>query len=213
MNTPKKCGKMYIKFDDKNQPEYGFVVSGNRIQKFIPLTDNDSIYVSIILPKLIESAEPEIKSIDESNPHKSMLYMQKQKLEDYVVGKVKICDGCFEGIKKARIIVPFENSIMLDWGSFDKDADIELVMSKNLDLKQIYRRFDTGYDYERENWTIIGDKNISGQFGNGTYGSDQFSIVDYNEEDLDYKVANFTIKHLVELKDKSRKKDSEDLVK
>ena len=164
MNTPKNCGKMYIKFDDKNQPEYGFVVSGNNIQKFIPLTDNGSIYIGIILPKIIESAKPEITTIDESSPYKSILYMQKQKLKDYVTGKVKICDGCFEGIKKARIIVPFENSLMLDWGSFDKDADIELVVAKNLNLKQIYRRFDTGFDYEKENWTIIGDENIFGQF-------------------------------------------------
>lgn len=213
MNTPKRCGKMYIKFDDKNQPEYGFEVAGTNIKKFIPLTDNESIYVSIILPKLIDSAKPEITSIDESNPHKSILYMQKQKMRDYVTGKVKICDSCFEGVKKARIIVPFENSIMLDWGSFDEDADIELVMAKDLDLKQIYRRFDAGYDYERENWTLVGDKNISGQFGFGGFGSDDFSVVDYNEEDLDYKVANFTVKHLVELKDKSRKKENDDLVK
>ena len=208
MNLPRKCGKMYIMFDDNNQPEYGFEVVGNKIKKFIPLTDKE--IVSIVLPKLVENNEFDISSIDEKSHYKAMLYFQKTEMREYITGCVKICDGCFDGLKKAKIIVPFENSIMLDWGSFEQDADVELVMSPNLTLKQIYRRFDTGFDYERENWTIVGDKKISGQFG---FGKDEFSILNFNEKDLDYKVANFTVNHSF-LEDKNKSiENGEEIVK
>ena len=53
MNFLKRYGKMYIRFDDKNQPEYGFEVEENKIKRFIPLSDDESIYSRIILPELI----------------------------------------------------------------------------------------------------------------------------------------------------------------
>lgn len=193
MNLPKQCGKMYIKFDKDNQPEYGFEVSYNEIKKFVPLSDKE--IHTIILPKLVESSEFDMSNIDENSPCISSLYFKKQIMKDYISGSVKISDTCFKGVKKCRIIVPFENSIMLDWGSFDENAEIELILPKNLTLKQIYRTFDTGFDYEHENWTVIADKKISGQFSFGAYGSDDYSIAEYAEEDLDYKVANFTITH------------------
>lgn len=207
MNTPKKLGKTYIKFDDKNQPEYEFVVFGNNIQKFIPLTNNDSTNLSIVLPKLVESAKPEVTTIDETIPYTTYSYMEKQNLKNYIVGKVKISDGCFEGIKKARIIVPFENSIMLDYGSFDEGADIELVLPGNLDLKLICRRTNTGSGYERKEWILICDKNTAGPFNIGIDGPDEFLIVDYNPTDSNKRIANFKITHLEELQ------NEEDLIK
>ena len=120
-------------------------------------------------------------------------------MKDYIEGRVKICDGCFQGIKKAKIIVPFENSIMLDWGCFEDDAEIEFLLPENLTLKQIYRRFDTGFDYEHENWTLIGDKNITGQFDWGGFLGEHFSIFDYNEEELEHKVANLSTTNSLQL--------------
>ena len=113
-------------------------------------------------------------------------------MRDYITGRVKICDGCFSGIEKARIVVPFESSIMLDWDSFDRDAEIEFVLRKNLTLKQIFRRFDAGYDYEHENWTLVGDKKIIGQC---EFAGDNYAIMDYTDE-LEHKVANFTTNHI-----------------
>ena len=109
--------------------------------------------------------------------------------------------------KGARIIVPFENSIMLDYGSFDEDADIELVLPGNLDLKLIYRRTNTGSGYERQEWVLICDKDTSGQFNIGIDGPDEFLIVDYNPTDLNKRIANFKITHLAELQ------NEEDLIK
>ena len=205
MKLPKKCGNIYIMFDDKNQPLYGFEVYENKITKFIPLTDNDSIYKCIVLPKIVESEKPEAPNVDDEQSSESMKYWQKMAYCDYISGSVKIGVGCFEGIEKARIIVPFENSIMIDWGSFDEDAQVELVLAKNLALKQVYRMFDDGFDYQRENWTLVGDKSLAGEFSMGGFRSDHYSIADYDEKRSDYKVANFTVSHL--LPDNTRKQE------
>lgn len=194
MNLPRRYGKMYIKFDENNCPKYAFEVDGNRIKKFVPLTDEE--IKTIVLPKLTENNRFDIASIDEKNSCQSTLFYQKTKMQEYITGSVKICSGCFADLKKTRIVVPFENSIMLDWDSFDSNAKVELVVPSNLTLKQIYRVFDNGFDYERENWTLLGDKKITKNFNIGSgFGMDKFSILEYNENDLDNKVANFTIKH------------------
>lgn len=78
-----------------------------------------------------------------------------------------------------------------------QNAKLEIVIPNNLTLKQTYRRFDDGFDYERENWALIADKKITRQFGFSGYGNDDFSILEYNEESLDYKVASFTVKHTI----------------
>lgn len=192
MNLPRKCGKLYIKFDESNQPEYGFEVVGQQIKKFVPLTDKN--FETIILPKLVEDYAFDIPSKEEVGPYKSLLYYRNREMCDYVVGSEKVCADCFKGLKKAKIVIPFENSVMFDWGSFDQDAQIELIVPDSLALKQVYRCFDTGFDYEHENWTIVADKSLAEQFSMGGFGKDDFAIWDYNEADLDYNVANFTIK-------------------
>lgn len=187
MDSPQKHEKMYIKFDENKIPQYGFEVDGRRIIRFAPLTNKK--IETIFLPKIVEDNVFVLPNIDEKNPNKYSLYFAKRNMRDYITGSVKIRDGCFKGLKNARIVVPFENSVMLDWGSFDDSASIELVLPNSLALKQIYRMFDTGFDYEHENWTLIGDKTIPGQFGFGGYDKEDYSIMDYNEADLDYKVA------------------------
>lgn len=195
MKLPKKCGNMYIMFDDKNQPLYGFEVYENKITKFIPLTDNESIYRCIVLPKIVENSKPEVPNVEDKDVPKSLLWFQKMQHRDYITGSVKIGVGCFDGVQRARIVVPFENSIMLDWGCFDRDAQIELVLPKRLSLKQVARRFDTGFDYEREVWVLVGDQSINGDLSVGY--SDNYSIADYDEKNLEYKIANLKVSHLL----------------
>lgn len=195
MNLPKRCGKMFVKFDDKGELEYGFEVKGNEIVKFVPLKDGE--IHTIILPPLVDNEEFPLSSVDMKSPHKATLYFQKRMMEDYVKGRVKLCAGCFKGMKKLRIVVPFENSVMLDWGCFESDAKIELVLPQNLTLKQIGRFFDAGYDYERENWTLIADKKIRGQFGDNGLMRDDYSICEYDPENLSHTVANLSISPLL----------------
>ena len=192
MNLPKKCGNMYIMFDENNNPEYGFEVGKGYknylIKKFHIMCDKK--IDTIVLPKLFEDDTQRYADIDKESEY-SFHY--------YLTGNVKICSDCFNGIKKARIIVPFVSSVMIDWGSFEEDAEIELVLHKNLDLKTVYRRFDTGFDYEREYWTLIGDKDLT--------GSSRLCGDDYSVREYDYKpdwdnrlVANFKVSRFSSLK-------------
>ena len=191
MRLLKKYGYMYIKLDDHNEPEYGFEVSGNKIERFVPLCDKP--INEIVLPKIVESQEFDLTSIDMKSQNRAALYHQKKKMRDYIRGSVKLCDGCFHGISKAKIVVPFENSVMIDLSSFDKDAEIEFVMPENLTLKQINRTFDAGYDDESDNWTVIADKKIAGTFDMGSIGSDTYTIAEYNANQRNQSAANFTI--------------------
>lgn len=190
MNLPKKCGDMHIKLDDNNEPEYGFEVSGNKIINFVKLCDKP--IEEIVLPRLADDIEcPRLEDNSTFAPYTTN--MQKKTMKKYVNGNIKICDGCFSGLKKATIVVPFENSVMLDWGSFDRDAEIEFVVPEDYALKQVYRRFDAGYDYEHENWTLIADKNLDANFEYNSLGHESYCVMDYNEEDLRQVVAEFKL--------------------
>ena len=191
MKQPTKCGKMYIMFDDKKNPEYGFIFSGNLLIKFIPLTDNP--IRSIVLPKLVESK----KCPDNINPNQNpspMDYNKAKELKDYVSGSMKICTGCFEGVKEAEIVIPFDNSVCLEWGCFDSNSDIELFVRNTLDLKQIDRRCDNGCGYQYSSWTVIADKKLGG-FCSVENLKDDYFISDYNENSPENKFANLTVKH------------------
>ena len=193
MNLPKKCGDVYIKFDENNNPEYGFKITENYrnqkyIENFIKMTDKN--IDTIILPKLFDKGESieaeKISSEDWSN--KYYLFF-----EEYVTGEVRLRPDAFKGIKNAKIVVPFTSSIMIDYGSFDKDANIEFITSPNLRLKQVYRCFDTAFDYEHENWTLIADKSFN---FDGRICGDDYTIKDYNEENVNYKAANIKLTNI-----------------
>ncbi len=193
MKCPVKCGKMYIKFDDDNQPEYGFEVGRFVINKFFPLCDKS--ISKIILPQISNSTiyagirKNEIKELEEE-------YNNIMKAE-YAAGELRIAKGCFSGIKNAKIIIPFENSIMLDWGAFDKDAQIELVLPKAMSIKQVFRRFDNGFDYENECWLVVANKKFNESFGNL---NDNFLVEEFEQDKLkqnfNLNFATLKIEHL-----------------
>lgn len=200
MNLPRKCGNFYIKFDDNNNPEYGFEVEerGFRsknfyIKKFHLFTDKK--IENIILPKLIDKSVLYPGIIKEIDKYRNSVFLS---LDQYLKGEVRFCEGCFSGSKKLNITVPFNGSIMLDWGCFEDDAEITFTTSNELALKQVYRQFDTGFDYERENWTLVADKNL--QY-NGNLCGDSFYVEDYNEDDLVYTVANIKMLNNLSLED------------
>ena len=58
-----------------------------------------------------------------------------------------------------------------------------------MNLKQIYRTFDTGYDYESEHWTLIADKKLN---GSNYQNRDSYSVSDY---DNDNKNVNYSVNH------------------
>lgn len=190
MNLPRKCGNIYIKFDENNNPEYGFEVEDGYhdrklIRKFIIMTDKP--IDTIILPKFFEKGLDASHITNEDWNKRFYLLFER-----YATGEVKLCEDCFKGIKDAKIIVPFTGSIMIDYGSFDGDANIQFITNNNLRLKQVYRRFDSGFDYEHENWTLVADKSFNYQ---GTMCGDDYYVEDYNEKNLKHKVANIKLKN------------------
>ena len=152
LKLPKKSGEMYIYFDENNIPLYGFKVEWKNIVQFVRLADELPEF--IVLPKINEKEFVPKHEFNLADLDTSFI------AEGYVKGNIKLCDGCFKGIRSAKIVLPFNTSVMLDWGCFDKGAKIEFVVPQNIGLKQVYRTFDTGFDYEHENWPILCDKRI-----------------------------------------------------
>ena len=195
MNTPKKFGNVYVKLKDEYTPEYFFqTANGSKIGRFMPMKNKD--VHDIILPQLqdVETAMPKISKYADG----ACLYDSKKIVENYILGRAKICEDCFDGIKKLRITVPFESSIKLEQGCFDKDADVELVLHKNLTLKEVQRVHYTGFDYKIESWLLICDKKIPAEFSMGGFGYDQYLINDYNSNRCRQKIANIKISQIAE---------------
>ncbi len=191
MNFPIKCKNMYIKFDANKNPEYGFEVSGNKILKFVPLS-NDKID-TIILPCIAPSELFEMPKLNYKEINNSWQFFCIKKIKKYVDGAIEISPYCFKGIDKAKIIAPFENSIKIDTLAFDDNAKIEFIVHHNLTLKQVHKIFNSGIIYEKENWLLIGDKTVSGSFDAGGFSREQYLINDYDKELIDNNSASVTV--------------------
>ena len=105
---------MYIKFRD-NSPEYGFICEGDEIKSFINLTDN--IPDIIVLPYINQNAfVPECQ--EQMDVAKRWGFGK-----GFIKGNIRIAPNCFKGFKKANICMPFNSSVMLDWGCFDDESE------------------------------------------------------------------------------------------
>ena len=185
---------MYICFDQENNPEYGFAVDDNVISKFYPLCDRQ--LEKITLPYLptntvMQNQEMEQNLIaqqtfKQNHDQSFEAAMCDNDLIDYAKGGVKIASGCFAGIKKLQITAPVDYSIMLDWDCFDKDAQIELRLPRDMGLKQVGRMFDTGFDYKRENWTLIAHQNFN---FTATSGRDSYDSRDFDPKKSRYQIT------------------------
>ena len=103
---------------------------------------------------------------------------------------MRISPKAFKGIDKANIVIPFDTSVMLDWECFDDNSYIKFLIPDTMDLKQVNRMFDTGFDYERENWTLIADKRLHGC---DDISGDSYSVGNY-ERSSNY--VNYTVNYI-----------------
>ena len=191
MKTPKLYENMYIMFDENNKPEYGFTFIGSNLQKFIPLTDKK--ITSITLPMIVNDNECPENIVNGFGNDDIDSLNKKRAMQDYIYGYASISPRCFEGVKDAQIIIPFKNSLKLNWECFDHDANIELLVPESMSLKQIYRKLNGDFDSHYSTWTIVADKNICGEFGIDQYNEDSYSIRDYDEKIIKNKCANIKI--------------------
>ncbi len=181
---------MFIKFTKDGQPEYGFTYDAyhRTLKRYYNLHDDPTLadllapvkrielptwHVDVdnqkMLAALADYATPksDADSIDRT--------LAEQALENYAQGGMKIADGCFKGLKELQLVVPGNYSVMLDWGCFDDDAKVELVLSPAMDLKQIGRTFDTGYDYAHEHWPLIAHQDFD-------FRNEEYDVRDYQPD-------------------------------
>ncbi len=118
---------------------------------------NETDYDKISNTRMLKA----IALLNECKNEKFIISKCKNALEKYANGAMEVATGCFAGIKKLTLVVPADYSIMLGWNCFDNNAEINLELPKDMTLKQIFRIFDTSFDYERENWTLISHKNFN----------------------------------------------------
>lgn len=169
INLPKKIGENYVKFDKNGKPEYGFEVKYNKIiTKFVNFTNKTPkvIILPIINYKYVPTDE---RCLDSDLYH----------VGDYVNGNVEIAEECFKGIMNAKIVVPNNTSIMLNDGCFEKGANIEFILPINMGIKQVFRNYNCGGFYEKENWTLLADKRLKKDMGSWR---NAYSIKNFSNE-------------------------------
>ena len=85
MKKLRKCGQMWIKFDKNNEPEYGFLVQGREIERFLNLSDRE--VSKVILPDICEE-EPyspeDLKFIVEHLNDENYFLNSKNSLQSYL---------------------------------------------------------------------------------------------------------------------------------
>lgn len=199
MDKLRQCGAMYIKFDEQNNPEYGFVVDDNVISKFyslcdrqlekisLPVIQNDYIIPNEEMAHIWQERQEFVK-----NKNLAWAAMCDNVLLDYAKGSVRIARDCFAGIKKLQIVAPVDYSVMLDWGCFEKESQIELLLPSEMGLKQVHRMFDTGFDYKRENWTLIAHQNFN---FTSTGRGDSYDAIDFSPSPKNCN-CQISVKHL-----------------
>lgn len=182
MEKLRKCGQMWIKFDENNEPEYGFQVKGRKIERFLNLSDRE--VTKVILPDICEEKaySPEdlkyyIEHINDENR-----YLSSKILKSYIKGQIVILSGCFKNSFKnaeqpIEIIVPFEHSLLIDYKAFDDDIKPKFILKNGMQIFKINRVFDTYIDFEYEFWPLIARKEINN--------------LNYKENREDYSVSKF----------------------
>ena len=155
-DLPIKQGDLYVKYDEAGNPEYAFKatnIAGHfiNIEKFYCLKNN--MPETIVLPKL------DAKKIDITSDD-----VHESDLAAYITGCVQIESWCFEGVKNATIIVPYDNSVRLMWQCFDTDANIKFIVPEKIELFRVKHNHTNGLYSEQFRWTILADKRIKGQY-------------------------------------------------
>ena len=123
------CGDTYIKFDEKGNPEYGFLVDEQNIVKFMSLSNKE--HKQIVLPDVFKDGYFCSKEIDD----KYIILMSPREKKKYVMGDIKILDGCFENLNDTEIIVPFETSLLIEPNAFNQNSNITLKLKEKIGRK------------------------------------------------------------------------------
>ena len=166
IRIPKKYNHAYVQVDNLGEPLYGLTEVGNKITKIYPCK-KDIKY--IVLP---EYGELDLKRNDISES-----YMNNDELK-YVKGQLVLADGCFEGLKDIKIILPARTSVKIEQFAFDADANVEFILPEDYELKtisEIYYKNIGNLSFPKH-YTLIADKAVRvSTFGQPMCQSEKFT--------------------------------------
>lgn len=120
----RKCGDMYIDFDENKNPKYGYTID----------------YDCYSLNKLINlSHTPNTVVIPDAT--KDYAYNS----EDDLAHKFTVVDhGCLRGLKNLTIIIPNGTNVVFEHGAFDYDTPINFVVPKGKEVTFV-TQFSNGW--------------------------------------------------------------------
>ena len=166
IRIPKKYNNAYIQVDNLGEPIYGLTEVGNKIIKIYPCV-KDVKYV--VLP---EYGELNLSRYDIGDS-----FMNTGEVK-YVSGQIVLADGCFEGLKDFKLIIPAKFSVKIEPHAFDSDAKVEIILPEDYELKtikEIHNKNTEKTEYTKH-YTLIADKNIKvSTFGEPISISEKFN--------------------------------------
>lgn len=149
IRTPKKFNNAYVQVDNTGAPLYGLTEVGNVITKIYPCK-KDIQYV--VLP---EYGEINLDRYDIAESFKNQSELR------YVQGQMVLADGCFEGMKKFKLILPAKTSVKIEPNAFDADAEVEFILPEDYELKTITKTATSEAAKNNQTpYTLIADKNV-----------------------------------------------------
>lgn len=176
IRAPRKYNNAYVQVDNKGEPLYGLTEIGNKLIKLYPCA-KDIKYV--VLPEYGEI------NLDRYDIGES--WMNDKELK-YVRGQIVLADGCFEGMKDFKLVLPARTSVKIETLAFDSDANVQLILPENYELKTIVETHDKniGNISFPKHYTLIADKNVKVMtFGKPNVMSEKF--------DSDYLCGNVSV--------------------
>lgn len=199
MEKLKRCGEMWIKFDENGLPEYGFDVENYTLKKFKLLSDRE--VNQIILPDFGNIEFISKNDLIEAkkclkNPYNSNELTQKSQnlIKNYITGSAKICTDCFKGCftkqQSLEILVPNDYSIMVEHEVFDNYINPKFILKNDMSAYKINRIRDTFFSHDTEFWTLIGHNNLEGI--NLIFPREIYNINNFEQSEFyNFEIAHF----------------------
>lgn len=150
IRAPKKYNNAYVQVDNLGSPLYGLTEVGNKIVKLYPCKKEIKF---VVLP---EYGEFQLDRYDIGDCWKNETEFK------YVKGQIVIANGCFEGMKDFKLILPAKTSVKIEPRAFDSDANVQLILPENYGLHTITETYEETDKKEasQKRYTLIADKHI-----------------------------------------------------
>ena len=154
-SLPKNQGEFYVKFNNDNLPDYGFLVDGTTIISFVNFTN--SLPKVIFLPDLTDKVTPMDFDNNNYDVNEIVEVTLVHRNRKYLHGDVRIGKDCFKDVSDVTIVKTTNESLAFDEDSFSPNANISFILPENCVLKNVEVNNDL---HERRVYPFIVDSTI-----------------------------------------------------